>query len=136
MFYSHSRITFIIATLFLPTCYSFHISKNYYFHLYTLYCFIQFYLVTALLSLSFWWQTEKKLPALVVNIYSYKMLYFSREIYLCWLINLIREHWQKTFVTLKNFLVVKGWVVWVNPLKKENLWQKSFFQMFLIMNKF
>ena len=33
----------------------------------------------------------------------------------------VREYGQKLFVTLK------GLWVWMKPLKKENLWQKSFF---------
>ena len=37
--------------------------------------------------------------------------------------------WQKTFVTFSGFWLLTGWEVgvWVNPLKKENLWRKSFF---------
>ena len=35
----------------------------------------------------------------------------------------------KTFVTLSRFWLIRGWQVWVNLLKKENLWQKSFFQI-------
>ena len=37
-----------------------------------------------------------------------------------------RENCQKTFVTLSRFWLLRGWGVWVNPLKKENLRQKSF----------
>ena len=41
-------------------------------------------------------------------------------------------------ISIKNFChffsrfwPFRGWVVWVNPLKKENSWQKSFFQIML-----
>ena len=33
----------------------------------------------------------------------------------------------KTFVMLSRFWLVRGWGVWVNPLKNENLRLKSFF---------
>ena len=33
---------------------------------------------------------------------------------------------KKTFVTLSKFWLLRGWELWVNPLKKENLLQKSF----------
>ena len=32
----------------------------------------------------------------------------------------LREHRQKTFVTLSRFWPLSGWGGWVNPLKKEN----------------
>ena len=47
------------------------------------------------------------------------------------------EQWQKAFVTLSRFWLLKGWGwgwgwgVWVKPLKKETLWRKSFFQVML-----
>ena len=88
MFYRHNRTTYILVTLlrlFLPTCYSFHNTKNYYFSSsYTLsysltqsVSFIQFYLV--LYSFTQFSTIKKKLLTLVVNIYSYKMLYFTEQ---------------------------------------------------------
>ena len=43
--------------------------------------------------------------------------------------NGLREHRQKTSVMLSGFWPLSGWGrgVWVNPLKKGNLWRKSFF---------
>ena len=38
----------------------------------------------------------------------------------------LREHRQKTFVTPSGFWPSRGWG---NPLKKENSWRKSIFQM-------
>ena len=43
----------------------------------------------------------------------------------------VREHQQKTFVMLKIFWLLRGWGVRSNPLKKENLWWKYFFQVML-----
>ena len=43
----------------------------------------------------------------------------------------VREHRQKTFVTLSGFWPLSGWEVSVSPLKKENSWRKYFFQIML-----
>ena len=56
------------------------------------------------------------------------MLSFSQKLK-TWNI-LLREHQQKTFVPLSRFWPLRGWGVWINPLKKENLRQKSFFRKF------
>ena len=41
-------------------------------------------------------------------------------------ISKFREPQQRTFVTLSRFWLFKGLGAWVNLLKNENLWQKSF----------
>ena len=41
----------------------------------------------------------------------------------------LREHQQKTFVTLSGFWPLSCWEILVNLLKKENSWRKSFFQI-------
>ena len=40
-------------------------------------------------------------------------------------------HWQKMFLTLSRFWPLREWGIWLNPLNKENSWQKSFFQILL-----
>ena len=42
-------------------------------------------------------------------------------------ISYIRECWQRIFVTLSRFWLLRGWG-WVNLLKKKKLWWKSFFR--------
>ena len=42
----------------------------------------------------------------------------------------LREHRQKTFVTLSGFWLLRGWGVRVNPLKKGNLWRNFFLDNF------
>ena len=37
----------------------------------------------------------------------------------------------KTFVMFSAIWLLRGWRVWVNPLKKKKLWQKSLFQLML-----
>ena len=37
-----------------------------------------------------------------------------------------KKNWQKAFVTHGRFWPFKGWRVWVNLLRKENLQQKIF----------
>ena len=41
-----------------------------------------------------------------------------------------RESWQKTFVTLSRFWLLRRWGVWVNPLKRK-ICDKNLFQIML-----
>ena len=52
-------------------------------------------------------------------------------LYLQWHGTQLRDHQQKTFVTLSRYWPFSEWGVWVNRLKRENLSWKSFFQIML-----
>ena len=39
----------------------------------------------------------------------------------------LREHQQKTLVTLSGFWLLRGWGVWMNPIKKRKICDKSLF---------
>ena len=45
--------------------------------------------------------------------------------------NMLRKHRQKSSVTLSGFWPLRGWGIWVIPLKKGNSCRKSFFQLML-----
>ena len=51
---------------------------------------------------------------------------FCQQIFLKKFRRHFRENWQITFVTLSRFWLLREWGIWVNPLKRENPWQKSF----------
>ena len=79
------------------------------------------------------WETFNHLYTYISNIFYLFILEKGKltNIQYKKLIN-IRQHRQKSFVTLSWFWLFRGWGGgWVNPLKKENLWRKSFLQIIL-----
>ena len=55
-----------------------------------------------------------------------------------WLLNFIREHRQKIFVTLSRFWALRGWEGLSEFVKKEKFVEKIFFQIMLneVLNEF